>query len=96
MKKLNFNCILQCKDNNIGMIARDEVWIEPEPDDGYYLVIEAGRMHIPQKTLWDCTEEQADDLRLWMRNGCVIRMDGIWTCRGKDENVRTTPVVMMD
>ncbi len=32
MKKLNFNCILQCKDNNLGMIARDEVWIEPEPD----------------------------------------------------------------
>ena len=96
MKKLNFNCILQCKDNNLGMIARDEVWIEPEPDEGYYLVIESDRMHIPQKTLWDCTEKQADDLRLWMRNGCVIRMDGIWTCGGKDENVRTTPVVMMD
>lgn len=94
MKKINFNCILQC--NNLGMIARDEVWIETEPDDGYYLVVEADRMHIPQKTLWDCTDEQADDLRLWMRNGCVIRMDGIWTCGGKDENVRTTPVVMMD
>ena len=92
MKKINF----QYKDNDRRTFVKDEIWIETEPDDGYYLVVQADRVHIPQETLWDCTDEQAEDLRLWMKNGCVICMDGIWTCRGKDENVRTTPVLMMD
>lgn len=92
MKKINF----QYKDNDRRTFVKDEIWIETEPDDGYYLVVQADRVHIPQETLWDCTDEQAEDLRLWMKNGCVICMDGIWTRRGKDENVRTTPVLMMD
>lgn len=92
MKKINF----QYKDNDRRTFVKDEIWIETEPDDGYYLVVQADRVHIPQETLWDCTDEQVEDLYMWMKNGCVICMDGIWTAGGKDENVRTIPVLMMD